>query len=202
MNNFDAIARYYDALARMVFGDSILKAQTHFLHVIKPSSNVLILGGGTGWILDELNRRQNPINIWYIELSDEMLSKAKRRNQSFLTVRFIHGSEEDIPDNILFDAVITNFFLDLFRLDQFNTVIDTILPSLRLGGNWLVCDFVNHKWWHRIFLWVMYRFFKFTASIDASELPPWEELMRLAGHEVYTSSFFNNFIKSSVFRKD
>jgi ubiquinone/menaquinone biosynthesis C-methylase UbiE len=201
MNNFDAVARYYDPLAQIVFGDSIVKAQTHFLDLIEPSSNVLILGGGTGWMLDELNRKQKRINIWYIELSIEMLSMARKRNVSSLKVHFIYGSEKNIPEDVLFDAVITNFFLDLFTQDKLKAVIDIIHPSLKQNGVWFVSDFVNGRWWHKILLWVMYRFFKLTAGISASELPQWERVMKRAGYEIYSHFFFGSFIKSSVFRK-
>ena len=202
MNNFDTIARYYDRLARFVFGDSIVKAQTHFLHLIKPHANVLILGGGSGWILDELNKLQKPVTIWYIELSGEMLSMARRRSNLFLSVHFIQGSEKDIPDNVLYDVVITNFFLDLFKKEHLKSTMDTILSSLKPEGIWLACDFVNRNWWHKFLLWVMYRFFKLTTRIEATALPPWEELMHLEMREVCSNSFFKNFIKSSVFQKD
>jgi ubiquinone/menaquinone biosynthesis C-methylase UbiE len=201
MNNFDSVARYYDLLARIVFGNSIVKSQVHFLDLIKPSSNVLILGGGTGWILDELKRKGKTINVWYIEMSDEMISRARKKNDSSLNVHFIHGSESDIPHDVLFDVVITNFFLDLFKHDKLKNVIDTIHFSLKPDGIWFVSDFVNGKWWHKILLWIMYRFFKLTASINASELPQWEKLMTLTGCEMYSHSFFNRFIKSSVYRK-
>ncbi len=43
---YDTVSFFYDALARLVFGDAQLKAQASTLHFIKPGDSVLIVGGG------------------------------------------------------------------------------------------------------------------------------------------------------------
>lgn len=201
MSNFNSIAKYYDSLARMVFGDSIVNAQIHFLPLIKPSSNVLVIGGGTGWILEELKIDEKSIKVWYIELSDQMLFMAKKTTYPSLNVDFIHGSEKDIPPGVVFDVVITNFFLDLFPEDKLKAIVGTIQSGMKPGAFWLVSDFVNEKYWHRIFLWIMYRFFKLTTRIEASVLPEWGRLLEnCVGVELQTKHFFGGFIKSSVYK--
>ena len=201
MNNFNRIAGYYDFLARIVFGRSIRTCQVGFLSLIPDSSDILILGGGTGWIVEELKIRTKNCSIWYIELSDRMISLAKSNDES-QHVNFLHGSEKDIPNEKTFDVVITNFFLDLFPEHKLRTTIQAIEKSLEKKAIWLVSDFVDGRWWHCALLWIMYRFFKLTTGIEASTLPRWERSIEACGFKEEKHQFFYGmFIKSSVYRK-
>ena len=56
LNQFDLVAPFYDALSRLVFGDQIVKSQTHFLHQVQKDDQVLILGGGTGQIFEHAGK--------------------------------------------------------------------------------------------------------------------------------------------------
>jgi tRNA (cmo5U34)-methyltransferase len=49
---FDRLAPFYDSLARLIIGKGIKQSQLHFLnHLRGQNQGVLVLGGGTGWIL-------------------------------------------------------------------------------------------------------------------------------------------------------
>jgi ubiquinone/menaquinone biosynthesis C-methylase UbiE len=61
LNNYDRIARIYDKLSRMVFGKSIVRAQQSILPFITTPARMLIVGGGTGWILEEIARFTQPV---------------------------------------------------------------------------------------------------------------------------------------------
>ena len=74
---FDLIAPYYDSLARLVFGDSIRHCQLEYLDKIPPGAQVLILGGGTGWLLGELMKINPSCRVWYLESSIKMLEMTK-----------------------------------------------------------------------------------------------------------------------------
>src|SRR5688572_27433406 len=115
MNNFDSVASFYDRLSRLIFGNSILHAQTLYLPDIPTGANVLILGGGTGWLLCELLAKKPGCKIWYIEASEKMISLSKEATRDTShRVTFIHGTEDRIPSGITFHVVITHFYLDLF----------------------------------------------------------------------------------------
>ena len=161
MNNFDSVARFYDRLSKLIFGKAMRRAQTVHLHDIEPGANVLVLGGGTGWLLPELSAVNPTCKVWYIDASARMieLSKEMARNSAHEIV-FIHGTEDSIPLGITIDAVITNFYLDLFPQDSCTSVIRKIRSAVRANGIWLVSDFLNTTWWHGVMLGVMYRFFK------------------------------------------
>src|SRR5579872_6146211 len=117
LNEFDGISTIYDQLSQLVFGENLVESQKTFLKKIPNQSTILILGGGTGWILVELLKAQPNCEVWYIEASQKMISLSKEKTKSDNRVHFIHGTEDQIPD-VKFDVVITNFYLDLFDDDS------------------------------------------------------------------------------------
>ena len=105
MNNFNLIAPIYDALVRLIFKDSLILAQKAFLDEINASDNVLILGGGSGEILEFLPKCKK---VTFLDKSKKMLSKAEKRTArkvSFVMADFL---TEDIDGT--FDVVICPFF--------------------------------------------------------------------------------------------
>ncbi len=201
---FDIIAPVYDPLARAVFGCSIRSSQTFFLDNISSGSNVLVLGGGTGWILMELFKFNPECCVWYIEPSRKMMDQAQRRVKKLpsATVTFILGTEESIPSGIKYDAVITNFYFDLFSAESLKRVLNCIRQSLHSHGIILVADFIaTGRFKHRALLHTMYQFFRVVCGIETTRLPNWQgELSRSGFEEMKSKMFYNGFIKSSVYR--
>jgi tRNA (cmo5U34)-methyltransferase len=199
---FDKIAPYYDALARFVFGDSITRCQLEYLNKIPPGAKVLILGGGTGWLLLELMKVNPTCTVWYVESSIKMIeiAKARLRGLSHSKVAFIHGTEKDLQQyNDIYDAVITNFYFDLFTPGSLIDVLGYIKKSVHPGSMLLVCDFVDRAWWQRFLLVVMYGFFRWTCGIEARNLPDWQHKLDEAGFvESSTTWFYRGFIKSAL----
>jgi SAM-dependent methyltransferase len=202
MSNFDAIANVYDRLSQFVFGSSMQRAQTLFLDEIPPAARVLILGGGTGWLLAELLARNPTCQVWYIEASAKMLELTKAKvKQADNTVHFIQGTENSIPQDVLFDAVITHCYLDLFMEHTCRKVICKIRSSIHSRSLWLVSDFINTTWWQGAMLVVMYFFFRIVCNVQVRELPEWKKLIAEGGFvEVRSQEFFQQFIVSSLFR--
>jgi tRNA (cmo5U34)-methyltransferase len=203
MNNFDSIAPFYDQLSNLIFGSAIKQSQIAYLSAIRQGGKVLILGGGTGWILSALFAINPTCEVWYIDSSTRMINLSKKvAMDSKHKVFFILGTEDAIPPGILFDAVITNFYLDLFTPTSCKTVIDKIRSSLHAKSLWIVSDFINTTWWHSAMLRIMYRFFKIMSGIQASSLCDWKTLLEQNGFALLQSSqFFAGFIKSVVFSR-
>jgi tRNA (cmo5U34)-methyltransferase len=203
LNTFNRIAPVYDLLTRIVFGSAMKKAQVHFFDQLSHRAKVLIIGGGTGWIARELLNRQPLALITYIDASDKMILKAKTLLSAFHTVRFIHGTEHDIPEGQVYDAVITNFYFDLFSDHVLLENISLIGRHLSADGKWLVTDFVDHnKRWQKLMLSMMYTFFQITASLAVSSLPDWRRCMlKKRFREIDSVGFYGDFIRSSVFKK-
>lgn len=201
LNGFDKLAAVYDDLASFVYGKSIKNSQRHFLHHIPTKAKVLILGGGTGWLLKEIMLLRPACEIWYIEASEKMiaLSKSKIVKEN---IHFIHGTENDIPP-ISFDIVITNFYLDLFAQQSIDKVIGKIKSSLETKSSWLVTDFLDQgKLWQKIMLRMMYSFFHYVSQIESKSLQDWNSALQENGMtKKEAKSFYNGFIESCVYNK-
>ncbi len=196
INSFDKVAGVYDWLTRLVFGKSMVSAQTIFIEKIADGSKVIILGGGTGWMLRELLVQKPSCAFWYVDASQKMIALSKAAVQHDPRVHFIHGTERSIPHGLLADVVITNFYLDLFPEASLKGIIQSILPFLKDGGLWLAVDFVDGgKWWQRKMLRLMYAFFKTFSSIAAGRLPDWKVQLANANLvPVEERYFFRGFI--------
>ena len=200
-NDFDLIAGTYDVLTRIVFGKSMISAQHYFLSKIPASAKVLILGGGTGWIAEDLLRLNPSVQITYIDASDKMLEIAQKKLARHKNVRFIRGTQQAIP-NEPFDVALTNFFLDLFSTRQLEEVILTIRTSLIRGGMWLVTDFEQTAWWHKTMLRMMYGFFRVISNVRVNQLPNWNDQILLSGFKgIDDAKFYGEFIRARLYKK-
>jgi ubiquinone/menaquinone biosynthesis C-methylase UbiE len=202
--NFNNSAWFYDRLSRLVFGRAIINAQVYLLQHIPKNAKVLIVGGGTGLILEEITKLQpSGLNITYVEVSVKMIAISKKRNIGHNRVIFINEAIEnvDIPPGL--DIVITPFLFDNFTEQTLQKVFKNIHALLKPGGLWLNCNFqLSGKWWQRFLLKSMFLFFRLICSIEASQLPAINK--QFEAHD-YTAiaqqTFFGDFIISKVFIK-
>lgn len=203
IDDFDAIAPVYDTLATAVFGRSIKKAQQFFLHEIPKDGKVLILGGGTGWLLADLLRANPGCEIWYVEASSSMIALAKSNIAHIKKplVYFIYGTQEQVPEHITYDVVIANFYFDLFSESTLEPLLRQLRCVMSSNGKLLVCEFIeNNKWWQPLLLSAMYLFFRLLCNIEATSLPDWHRQILAAKFEVKESKlFFGNFIWSAMY---
>ena len=203
MNDFDHIAPLYDRLVRLIFGNAMYQAQTRYLNEIEGNSSVLILGGGTGWLLAELLSLKPSCSVVYIDASNQMIERARQKiGVLSQKVSFIHGTENDIPPGSSFDVIITHFYLDLFDPTTCRQVSGIIRNYCHQRTLWLACDFMNVTWWHGTMLWVMYKFFRFTSDLRTKSIPDWRKCVQDAGFsEIGVEYFFKKFICSSLYRQ-
>lgn len=200
MNGYNLLAPFYDILVKVVFGNKIKEIQITHLHKIPKNSNVLILGGGTGWILQEIDKRTTGATITYIDLSSKMIQKSKSRKVSNNVVRFIEGTENDIPD-IKYDVLITNFYLDLFPKQKLTKVIQQLgMLNCQL---WIWTDFVPNKsyWWLEK---TMILFFKCITGLSNDKLYHYDAL--ITEQTVYKKEVqevkMNGFLVSALMMKE
>jgi ubiquinone/menaquinone biosynthesis C-methylase UbiE len=204
LNRFNVLAKYYDALAHLVFGRSIRKAQLVYLTEIPSRADVLMLGGGTGYLLEQLMMVHPDCRVWYVEASSSMIRQAAERTRRFHErITFIHGTENNIPSQLQFDVVVLDFFLDLFNELTLQATVEHLKQTTAPGGIWLITDFTKTgKWWHAVLLTLMYRFFGVLCGIEARVLPPWEAVLQQNGlAPVREQYFYGRFIKRAVWKK-
>jgi len=206
-NNYDRIAPYYDFLSRLVFFRAQLKAQIEQLPFIPPNSKVLIVGGGTGWILEELTKlHAQGLTITFVEISERMLELSRKRQVKGNTVNYIHSSAEDFKTELKYDVVLTAFLFDNFDAERINLVFNQLNHMLKPGGHWLFSDFYYNKNSGRTWKWyllkTMYLFFNKISNVEAKELINTEQNFRAAQfvpHKI--SSYYGGFIQAITYKK-
>jgi len=202
-SDYNNVAWFYDTLARIIFGKAINKSQTYFLKLINPGSSILIVGGGTGWILNEITQLQsNGLEIVYVEKSLKMIRAASKRLTGLNKVIFIHEAVENSVFNKSFDIVITSFVFDSFSNSTINIVFQKLAVKLKPGGLWLYSDFIEpKKLWHKLLLSVMYQFFKVVCKIEAGNLPDLTLLFNKFNLDlIKEKSFYCNFITGRIYK--
>ncbi|WP_333818700.1 class I SAM-dependent methyltransferase [Ohtaekwangia sp.] len=199
--SFDRIAPVYDTLSRLVYGKSMVASQRHFLAAISSHATVLIIGGGTGWIVQELFAVNSTCSVVYVEASQEMIRQTEKKikPKDASRIRFVWS--EEIPVGAVYDCIITNFFLDLFSEQHASNRIHQIKNILKEDGCWIVTDFVDEgRWWQKILLKSMYIFFRTLSKIEATSLPPWRlQLEREGLRRKASQKFYHGFIESSLY---
>lgn len=201
--SFDIIAPVYDLLSRMVYGKSIVTAQKYFLKYIPEGAHVLIVGGGTGWIIEELFAVNKTCSVVYIEASQKMLQKARNRMDSNDQSRIQFILQSEMPSEGSYDVIITNFFMDVFPSAKLIYIIQQLKDRVVDNGRWIVTDFIDDgKRWQRILLKLMYTFFRNVSKIEAATLPPWQRLLADAGMQRNEAKrFYAGFIETAIYQK-
>lgn len=109
-NNYDNIAWIYDALSRLVYGNSIRQIQIDLLDSIPARARILVVGGGTGWILEEISKiHPSGLEVTYVEISKNMIQLARNRHIADNVVEFVHLPIEDFHPDSKFDVIFTAF---------------------------------------------------------------------------------------------
>lgn len=204
-NDFDSIAGIYDGVARLVFGKSIGESQVVFLSMIKPQSTVLVLGGGTGWALQELIKARPSVEVVYVEKSRKMLDAAKSRMAKWNTsnVRWVNSSIEEWENTVQYDIITCYFFLDVFESGKLEQVIvPKLVKWLKPNGHILVADFQrSNVISQKILLSAMHLFFRLTCRLESRALSDLHGTLKSVGFtaikEVY---FFKQLIFSRVYK--
>ncbi len=203
--NYDAVAGFYDRLSRLVFGDTIYRAQCYLVKAIPPKANILIIGGGTGWILEEIAKvHPAGLSITYIESSEKMMQLSRRRRVEKNQVIFIRHAIQDVRLEKSFDLVITPFLFDNFSAATLRQVFLKINSHLKQQGLWLYADFQTqeNKLSSKVLLKVMYLFFGLVCKIEASRLADPTHLFYENGYRKEKQAvFYGGFISAIIYQK-
>jgi len=209
--NFDRLAGIYRALEYAAFGRDLERARFGLLPALSACRSILVLGEGDGRCLERLAGIAPLARIDSVDSSRAMVERAERR------LRGISGRERvrlicaDVFSHELpaaeYDAVVTCFFLDCFSNGEVAAVIEKVQAGVRPGASWLWADFVLPAggWARRrarLWLAVLYAFFRWQTGLRTRELPESERLLREAGWEAGPiREFQNGMIRSVLFRR-
>ncbi|NDC40604.1 MAG: class I SAM-dependent methyltransferase [Chitinophagia bacterium] len=199
---YNAVAWCYDALKLLVFGRAPDRAERHFLHLIPPGSRVLIVGGGSGAVLEALAvLHPQPLRITFIDAAPAMIAKARLRQRGSHQVIF--ETMDILASEVAgqYDCIITSFLLDNFTDPELQVLFHTLQRSLVPGGYWFDTDFrATNRWRHHFLLGAMYWFFSLLCGISARKTPNVENFFHKCGFSLINRAFYaNKFICTAVF---
>src|SRR5258706_3883139 len=115
--NFNFIAPVYDPLAFLVYGNNLKKAKKTFFEKIPSQARVLLMGGGTGNILNDLLAKKPFIMVDFVEASSAMMRIAEKnlKKEFQERVNFINGDHHSIPKGVEYDVITSFFVIDCFK---------------------------------------------------------------------------------------
>ncbi len=182
-------------------------AQVELLGYVAAGSRMLIVGGGTGWILEEIaDRYPAGLRITYVESSGEMMRLARRRRVGASVVSFVELPIEEFVTDERYDCILTGFLFDNFSAGMAARVIRWLCPLLEAEGCWLFADFYyrrrESRFWQGLMLRVMYFSARLICKVDARELPDMDGLFAQAGFApVRVCWYYRGFIKAVAYRR-
>lgn len=206
-NNYDAAAWFYDRLAQLVFGETLIEAQRYLVRHIGQEAKVLIVGGGTGWVLEEIARLQtSTLKITYVEISAKMMSLSQKKNCGQNEVIFVNRGIEDHQITTAFDVILTPFLFDNFSAERIRVVFNKLHQSLKPGGLWLLADFqIQNKCkaiWQKLMLKTMYLFFGWLCGVETKKLITMCPFFLAEKYHLSAEkTFYKGFIISQVYQK-
>lgn len=207
VNNYDKIANHYDTLSRLVFGKAQVNAQINQLKCIPENSSILLVGGGTGWILEEISKlHASGLKITYVEISAKMIALSEVRNIRNNSIDFVNIAIENFTTDSSFDVILTPFLFDNFNEPKAVSVFKKLDKMLNEPGIWFLVDFSlnvkNGRWWKWLMLKSMYLFFKLIRIVEASKLIDMNLYFLKNNYQILEEQFYyGSFIKASVFKK-
>lgn len=204
-NNYDPIASHYDWLSRIFFRRNLILSQTCLIQHIPQNTSLLIVGGGSGWILDELTKiHPSGLKITYVEISKKMIRMAADRNIGQNEVLFVNQAIEDFVTDEYFDVIFTAYLFDNFGTERTQLVFQKLDKLLTSDGKWLFVDFYLNEgkspWWQKSFMATMLFFFRIVCDIEARKPLQTDSLFTENSFiEFYNYAHLHDFLKSSVY---
>lgn len=205
-NNYDAAAWFYDGLSRLVFGNSLVKAQRFLVKNLPAEATILIVGGGTGWILEEIAAVKSAfLTITYVEISAKMIRLSRQKKCGRNEVTFVNAGIEDYQNKQQFDVILTPFLFDNFSENRIQSVFQQLHQSLKPNGLWLLCDFqVEENYaglWQKIILQVMYWFFGWLCSVETKKLIVMDTFFQAENYKLLSEkTFYKGFVISQIYQ--
>ena len=189
--NTDRIAAFYDYLAGLIFGKHLHDAAEYFINRIPKDARILIIGGGTGRILRQLDKPGNQMVVDYVELSKAMIEAGRKNHKGQLKVNFIQADVFLWEPQHHYDVIITPFVLDCFTSAKVTELVTSLTNVLQPDGTWIFADFIHtNSYLKKALVRLMYLFFRITTGLRTSALPDYRMAFEKAGLKLHEEKMF------------
>ena len=205
---YDQLARLYRLIEFLAYGRALERARFHHFERLRDRRHILLLGDGDGRGLALACRLAPQARITSLDFSAGMIDRARRQldPSDRARVTFLHADALTAEFSAgTYDAVTTLFFLDCFSNEQVRGFINRLRPALTPDALWLHADFaVPSSGWPRlrarVWLALMFAFFRWQTGLATHALPESEALLHTAGfHRLAHADWQGGFLVSTVF---
>jgi len=141
-NNYGLVARFYDAAAHAYSGGQIRACKEYQVPELARGDRVLYAGAGTGY--DASLAAQRGARVTVVELSAGMAERARELFRERGVEREVELVVGDVLEHARlghYDAVVANFFLNVFSEPRMKVMLSHLRDQLRPGGKLLIADF-------------------------------------------------------------
>ena len=141
-NNYGTVASVYELLSNVYSGGQILACKRSQLEELRQGDRVLYAGAGGGE--DATLAAAMGAQVTVVELSPAMVAEARRRFDEAgvgAKVEIICGSILDHVRLNHYDAVVANFFLNVFPASTMRVILEHLVEQAKPGGKVLISDF-------------------------------------------------------------
>ena len=143
-HSYDSVAWCYDELAGIYSLGRIGRSKHESIASLEPGERVLFAGVGRGREAIEAARRG--VRVSAVDLSPRMLARFSRATQGeTLTANAVLGDVALHRPEELYDAVVANYFLNLFDAEHAMSMLEKLCALVRPGGSLQFADFAPHE---------------------------------------------------------
>jgi SAM-dependent methyltransferase len=191
--NFDALAPHYCWMEFLSAGNKLQDCRTTFLDRMRGAKEVLILGEGNGKFLVECRRVLPQAHVTCVDASARMLALAQQRLERHALnssqVQFVHADVMTWKPAVVYDCIVTHFFLDCFRPEQLELLAFKLAGAAARNARWLLADFRVPdtglcRWRARLILCVLYLFFRMATRLPANDLTAPDHVLERHGFKL------------------
>lgn len=188
--SYSSIARFYKLIESVTIGGSLLDARlAHLQRLTKGPAiqHALLVGEGNGsFLLPFVQQFPNTL-ITVLDESVAMLRVARNRleaagiDTAHITFQQADMTTEKLAEN-RYDLIVTLFFFDNFDAATVRQLVPILERASTPSAQWLLSDFqIPASGWRRlrarIWLTILYAFFRCVAKIPARTVPPAEAIL-------------------------
>jgi ubiquinone/menaquinone biosynthesis C-methylase UbiE len=199
-NGYDFLAKFYDKVEHLVYGNALHLSKTCFLDDVKEDDEVLVLGCGTGKFLKNASKGRWTL----VDSSAEMLELASS-NASHLCYETVQASFIEHRFQDTYDLIIMHYFLDLFRREELLDVLSKTENLMKEEGLLWISDFNQTKAssWNKVKLKATILFFKMCTNLKISEIKHLPQAIHQSDLEaIKHRTWQNGFIFASLLKKE
>jgi ubiquinone/menaquinone biosynthesis C-methylase UbiE len=198
-NRFSFIAPVYDFLA-MVYSFGMISASKgwQIQHIDKGER---VLYAGAGGAEDAVLAAKAGAKVTIVELSEGMIAQAQKRiseqesNFSY-PITLIQGDITQHQPEAPYDAVVANYFLNVFEPKLMAKVFQSLDALLKDQGKFFIADFAPAKpsfvqaFFQKVYFYAAVTVFRFVAGNGLHPLYDYREVLHKHGYQLLASEDF------------